>query len=216
MVQGPRELDFTTATSSDIQELVDLVESAYRGEASRRGWTTEADLLEGQRIDSEMMEQLITEPNVVVLCARTGDSHLVACCELRAVATQNEPVSGSCCEYSVADDNDASAYLGMFAVRPQLQGGGIGRAVLRAAEERAVDRWGARTIFMTVIDVRTDLIAWYERRGYSPTGETKEFPYGDERFGRPTRADLRFAVLAKQLRPVTSQSDARPARRPSA
>jgi hypothetical protein len=52
---------------------------------------------------------------------------------------------------------------------------------------------------MTVIQVRDTLIAWYERRGYSLTGETKPFPYGDDRFGRPLRNDLHFVVLEKTL-----------------
>ena len=87
----------------------------------------------------------------------------------------------------------------MFAVVPTKQGGGVGRAVLAEAERLAVERWSATAMEMTVISRRTDLIAWYERRGYRLTGETRPFPHGDERFGLPRRADLEFAVLTKAL-----------------
>src|SRR5690606_8135754 len=90
-------------------------------------------------------------------------------------------------------------YLGMFAVRPAIQGGGIGRAVLAAAERRVVVEWSVERMEMTVLDARPELIAWYRRRGYQPTGATDAFPYGDERFGTPRRPDLRFVVLAKDL-----------------
>jgi ribosomal protein S18 acetylase RimI-like enzyme len=92
-----------------------------------------------------------------------------------------------------------SVYFGMFAVRPTLQGGGLGKAVLADAERTAHETWGAREMQMTVISQREDLIAWYERRGYRRTGEMTPFPYGDERFGIPQRADLEFELLVKPL-----------------
>jgi ribosomal protein S18 acetylase RimI-like enzyme len=88
----------------------------------------------------------------------------------------------------------------MFAVRPGLQGGGIGRGVLAECERIARDEWGMPAMRMTVITQRGELIAWYERRGYRRTGESKPFPYGDERFGIPKRDDLRFEVLEKSLK----------------
>ena len=93
----------------------------------------------------------------------------------------------------------ATAYLGLFAVAPTRQGGGLGRAIVAEAERRARVEWGAERMMMTVIRQRTDLIPWYGRLGYRRTGETQPFPYGDERFGRPTRPDLEFVVLAKPL-----------------
>jgi ribosomal protein S18 acetylase RimI-like enzyme len=94
---------------------------------------------------------------------------------------------------------DDSAYFGMFAVDPLQQGGGLGKVVLAEAERIARDEWHCRTIHMTVIVQRDELIAWYQRRGYRRTGEHKPFPYGDERFGIPRRDDLRFEVLVKDL-----------------
>ena len=176
------ELEFRTATREDVDAVVDLVESAYRGPASRRGWTTEAGLLEGQRVDRDMLLEVLDRPATEVVLAHR-DGALVGCCELER-----------------PDRPGGAVHLGMFAVDPEQQGGGLGHGVLRHAERRAVE-WGAGSVELSVIEQRSELIAWYERRGYLPTGRREEFPYGDERFGRPVRDDLRFVVLAKRLDP---------------
>jgi len=172
------ELVLREASAGDVPAVVALVQSAYRGESSRAGWTTEADLLDGQRTDEAAVLEIIEGPDSRVLLAeRDGD--LVACCQL--------------------ERRGDAAYFGMFAVSPVLQGSGIGRRVLAAAEREARTLWNVREMQMTVISVRDELIAWYERRGYRRTGERQPFPYGDERFGRPRRPDLEFVVLAKPL-----------------
>lgn len=165
---------------ADIPAIVDLVESAYRGDASRVGWTTEADLLDGQRTDVEAVKEAVSSDASVLLVATAEDGTLTACCQL-------EPRDGDVC------------YFGMFAVRPTSQGGGVGAELLSQAETYAVDKLGAHTMQMTVIAQRDELIAWYERRGYARTGATLPFPYGDERFGLPRRDDLHFIVLEKHL-----------------
>jgi GNAT superfamily N-acetyltransferase len=167
-----------TADLADAPALADLVHRAYRGDSSRAGWTTEADLLEGQRIGLSDVEAKISAPDAEVLIA--GDELILGCCEI-----EQRP--------------GRVAYFGMFAVQPQLQGGGIGGLLLEHAESRVRELWGATTMEMTVIAQRTDLIAWYERRGYARTAETRPFPYGDEAFGLPLRDDLVFVVLAKPL-----------------
>ncbi|GAA0671131.1 GNAT family N-acetyltransferase [Kitasatospora atroaurantiaca] len=178
MVSESPELSFRKAVADDVPALVALVESAYRGEASRAGWTTEADLLDGQRTDANGVAEAIAGPDGVVLVAeRAGE--LLACCQL--------------------ERRGAAAYFGMFSVRPERQGGGLGRAVLAHAERVAREEWGAAELEMTVIAQREDLIAWYERRGFRRTGVYSPFPYGDERFGIPRRPDLRFEKLAKLL-----------------
>ena len=178
---------FRLADDGDVDRLVDLVERAYRGESSRAGWCTEADLLGGQRVDHEMMRATLADDDVVVLVL-SDDEGPLACCELRRL-----------------DDDRAS--LGMFAVDPARQAGGLGRAVLEQAEEQVVQRWGVRRLELTVIDVRQALIEWYERRGFVRTGEHRPFPYGDERFGEPRVDDLRFAVLEKRLGPAGGMLD---------
>ncbi|MFF8973406.1 GNAT family N-acetyltransferase [Streptomyces sp. NPDC014995] len=172
------DLSFRDATEDDVDTLVALIESAYRGESSRAGWTTEADILRGQRTDPEGVLDVIRAPAARLITAER-DGRIVACCQL--------------------EHRGDHAYFGMFAVDPTAQGGGLGRTVLAEAERRAREGWGATEMHMTVISVRDDLIAWYERRGYRRTGRMTPFPYGDERFGIPQRDDLRFELLVKPL-----------------
>jgi ribosomal protein S18 acetylase RimI-like enzyme len=172
------KLTYRIATEDDVPALVELVQSAYRGDVSRQGWTTEADILEGQRVDAAMVTDAVNDLAAAVLLAHAGGD-LVACCHL--------------------ERRDGYAYFGMFAVRPTLQGGGVGRAVLAEAERVARTDWDVAELRMTVIAQREDLIAWYERRGYARTGESEPFPYGDLRFGVPLRNDLRFVVLTKKI-----------------
>ncbi|HEU4664600.1 MAG TPA: GNAT family N-acetyltransferase [Dokdonella sp.] len=169
---------FRAATTADVDAIVELVQSAYRGEGSKQGWTTEADMLDGQRTDAHGVSALLAAPGSLVLLAES-DRRLLACAH---VERQGE-----------------MAYFGMFSVSPQSQGGGIGRAMLAEAERIAREEWGCREMQMTVISIRDELIAWYERRGYRRTGRYKPFPYGDERFGIPKRDDLRFELLVKAL-----------------
>lgn len=172
-------LSYRAAGVEDVADVVALVESAYRGESSRAGWTTEADILDGQRTDPQGVLEVIQDPQSVVLLAFSDEGTVVGCCHV--------------------ERHDEFAYFGMFAVRPTLQGGGVGKAVLAEAERLAVRRWGISEMHMTVISVREELIAWYERRGYRRTGKMSPFPYGDERFGLPKRDDLEFELLVKVL-----------------
>ncbi|GGN08749.1 GNAT family N-acetyltransferase [Streptomyces fuscichromogenes] len=171
-------LTFRDATDADVDILVALIESAYRGDDSRVGWTTEADILEGQRTDPEGVLEVVKGPDGKLLVVER-DGAVVACCQLEHRGTH--------------------AYFGMFAVSPALQGAGLGKVVIAEAERRAREEWGVTEMHMTVISVREDLIAWYERRGYRRTGRMSPFPYGEERFGIPLRADLRFELLVKPL-----------------
>ncbi|EFL13633.1 GNAT family N-acetyltransferase [Streptomyces sp. C] len=176
--QPAAALSFRSAVEADVPDLVALVESAYRGDASRAGWTTEADFLDGQRTDPAGVAAIIADPDGVLLVVeRAGE--LVACCQL--------------------EHRGDHAYFGMFAVRPGLQGAGLGKEVLAEAERRVRETWGAQQMRMTVVNVREELIAYYVRRGYERTGELSPFPYGDERFGVPLRDDLAFELLVKAL-----------------
>jgi GNAT superfamily N-acetyltransferase len=177
----PLTFRFAVGSDDEIDAIVALVESAYRGPASRAGWTTEADLLEGRRTDRAAVLDVISAPAPSGMLLAEEGGHLVGCCQLQR-------------------RHDNAAYFGMFSVQPTQQGQGRGRAIVVEAERVAREEWGATEMAMTVIRQRQDLIAWYERLGYLPTGETQPFPYGDERFGIPTRPDLEFVVLAKPLR----------------
>lgn len=171
-------LTFRDATDADVEALVELIESAYRGDSSRAGWTTEADILEGQRTDPEGVLEVIKSADSRLLTVER-EGQVVACCQL--------------------EHRDDHAYFGMFAVSPALQGAGLGKVIITEAERQARETWGVREMHMTVISVRNDLIAWYERRGYRRTGRMTPFPYGDERFGIPQRDDLKFELLVKEL-----------------
>ena len=181
------------ARRDDAEALSALVNSAYRGDSSRVGWTTEADLLGGQRTDPDALRESIEQGETM------GDRVLL----VHEAVQPSGPAGGSaalafdvCVQFERHGDE---AYLGMFTVRPTLQGGGLGRRLLADAEQDARRRWGVTAVHMTVIAQRAELIAWYERRGYRATGETAPFPYGDARFGEPLRPDLHFVVLRKVL-----------------
>jgi len=172
-------LRFRDATADDVDAVVALVESAYRGAASRRGWTTEADFLEGQRTDAADVDTCIRrERSRIVLAERDGE--LLACAHVSV--------------------DGAAGHFGMFAVRPSHQGSAIGKQLLAEGERIVRDEWAQPSMRMHVIDIRAELIAFYERRGYRRTGIVAPFPYGDERFGVPLRDDLRFELLEKDLR----------------
>ncbi|TCV94057.1 acetyltransferase (GNAT) family protein [Luteibacter rhizovicinus] len=169
---------FRYATSADVSAIVGLVESAYRGAASRAGWTTEADLLAGRRTDAEEIGQLLAGSEGRFVLLEEGGELLASC--------------------YIEKKGDA-CYFGMFSVRPLRQGGGIGRRVVAEVERLARQDWACSSVEMAVIDVRDELMAWYGRRGYARTGRFSPFPYGDERFGIPLRDDLRFEYVVKPL-----------------
>lgn len=171
-------LQLRYAQSTDTNQLVELIESAYRGDSSRAGWTTEADLLDGQRTDPDEVATILRDTDARLLLALL-DGQIVGCVLLRR--------------------ESAGAYIGMFSVRPTMQAMGLGRALLSEAERRAKEEFSATKARMTVIEQREELIAWYERRGYRNTMVTEPFPYGNPRFGLPKRDDLRFVVLEKPL-----------------
>jgi ribosomal protein S18 acetylase RimI-like enzyme len=175
-------IDYRYAALPDVPAVVALVESAYRGEESQAGWTSEAHLIGGQRTDAEMISGVLAATGAHVLLAEEAGA-LQACCELR------EPKPAG-----------HAAYFGMFAVRPSVQRSGYGRMVLAEAERIARDEFGATTLEMTVIRQRDALVGWYQRRGYEPTGEVRPFPYGNDRYGEPKVNDLEFAILAKAVR----------------
>jgi len=169
---------YRKAVPADTDQIVALVNSAYRGESSKQGWTTEADLLDGQRTDIEEITKLIATPDSMILLCYS-DQELIGSVHL--------------------ERSERGAYLGMFTVKPTLQGRGIGKRFMEEAERMAQQEWGATTIMMLVITLREELIAFYERRGYRRTGKFEEFP-NDIRYGIPKASNLQFELLEKRLR----------------
>lgn len=164
------------SVAEDASALSLLVNSAYRGDSSRQGWTTEADLLDGTRTDKNAIEAIIQRPGTVIL-KYTEEKNIIGCVELLI--------------------QDGKLYLGMLTVEPGTQGKGVGKKLLKAAEDYAHNK-NCRSIYMTVISIRTELIDWYKRHGYSETGEKKPFNFGDPRFGIPKKK-LEFVVLEKPM-----------------
>jgi GNAT superfamily N-acetyltransferase len=176
---GPDELFTTVARAADVPALVALVNAAYRGTPSRRGWTSEEHLLAGTRVAAADISELLAAPDGAMLLIR-GQSALNGCVHLKKT------------------DAD-TVYLSLLSVRPAMQSSQLGRSLLAAAERYAREQFAAKRIEMTVIEQREELLAWYERRGYTRTGELRPFPYDDARLGTPTRDDLRFVVLERRL-----------------
>lgn len=172
---SPDSLSFRVATVADVSAIVDLVESAYRGEESLKGWTSEAGFIEGDRTSADEVSSLIRNPLARMLLA-FDDGALVGCALIKCEAGEG--------------------YFGMFSVRPARQGGGLGKRLLAEAEKTARETWNCRSMKMTVISIRDELIAFYERRGYRRTA-TEPFPFDQHPHVR--RNDFHFVVLSKTL-----------------
>lgn len=171
-------LELRDATHDDLDVLLDIVTRAYRGGDGVAGWTTESQYLGGQRTDPESLRAEIDDPNGRLIVAHGADGSILGCIKV--------------------DRRGDAAHFGLFAVDPRLQGGGLGGRLLAAVDEQARS-WGCTRVVMEVLNVRTDIKAWYERKGFRPTGNTIPFPYDDERFGLPRRDDLQFDEYAKPL-----------------
>ena len=169
-------MPITKAVLTDISELNILVNSAYRGEISQKGWTSEAHLLDGLRIDEATLRSYFDDPKITILKNTENDGQITGCVylELRA----------------------AKLYVGMFSVSPLLQGKGTGGDLLLAAETYA-KQLNCHTLTMTVISTRIELINWYERRGFKATGETEPFHQGTK-FGIP-RQPIELIVMEKNV-----------------
>jgi GNAT superfamily N-acetyltransferase len=169
-----------TATEADHAAIIELINVAFRATGpTASSWNIESGIIEGQRMnDSLLREDLDKNPDAKLLVHRDPAGRTI----LATVWLDPKP--------------DGVWYLGLLTVKPGLQNQQMGRRLLASAEEFAKER-GARMIRMTVVNLRETLIAWYQRRGYTLTGQTKPFPYGDHRFGRPLRDDLHFVELEK-------------------
>ncbi|HEV7780675.1 MAG TPA: GNAT family N-acetyltransferase [Chitinophagaceae bacterium] len=171
-------MPISVAQKEDISLLVALINSAYRGEASKKGWTTEADLLEGEfRTNIPTLSAVMEKPSSVIL-KYTNDDAIIGCVYL--------------------DIQEKGLYLGMLTVSPLQQAAGIGKQLMNAAEQFAKEK-ECPCIFMNVISLRHELIAWYARQGYQKTGETKPVP-SDPRFGVPVQP-LEFHIMQKEMLP---------------
>ena len=169
-----KDSNISKANFNDIPELLSLVNGAYRGDYAKKGWTTEADLIDGIRTDAEALSETISKPGAVILKYTNNENKLMGCVYLQQQGT--------------------SIYLGMLTVDPKTQGKGIGKILLSASESFAKEHHFS-VIIMRVISIRKELIDWYVRHGYSATNKTEPFPT-DNRFGIP-KQPLEFILLEK-------------------
>lgn len=169
---------FRAAQPGDEPAATALINSAYRGDSSTLGWTTEAHILKGRRVDEAGLAKLMAEPDSLILLCFRGDDLI-----------------GSVHLQSLTDDK---GYLGMFVVRPDLQGRGFGRRFMREAEMTAQRIWGVTRMSMSVISLRRELIAYYERCGYALTGELRPFPFEDG-LSVALVEGIELAVMEKEL-----------------
>ena len=171
------ELIFVKAETDDIRQIIQVVNTAYRGETSKLGWTTEADLLDGLRTDEkELLQLLADEASFILLCKLQG----------KVLGSVHLQYMGDCVE------------IGMFAVNPLHQGLGIGKQLLQHAELIAVEIWSIQRLQMAVISCRYELLAFYNRRGYLCNGGTKAFPE-NPLLWTPKVKNLKFTLLEKTL-----------------
>ena len=172
-------IEFTQADDSHVKDLAQLVNGAYRGDGSKVGWTTEADILDGQRTDVFSLKQMINREDSTILIAEDEDAEqLVGCVHLEK------------------QGNDL--HLGMLTVNPEYQNKKIGKMLLSEAEALA-EFWECTNIVIEVITLRSELVSWYEKRGFKKTGETKPFPMNEPRFGIPKVDKLEFLVMKKKI-----------------
>jgi N-acetylglutamate synthase-like GNAT family acetyltransferase len=173
-------IKFQIATSQDIPALVKLVNSAYRGESSEKGWTTEATILDGQRIDSQMLKEILDKENNQILMLLLDDK-FTGCVHLIFEAD--------------------SLYFGMLTIDPTIQSKGLGKELLKEIEKIAINSARSK-IRISVIHTRSELIAFYERRGFCSTGKWDTFPENDPRYGIPKIKDLKLLEFEKKLHVV--------------
>jgi GNAT superfamily N-acetyltransferase len=180
MVTTQTVLTFRKATTADARDTQALIKSAFRGDSSRAGWTTEADLVDDDRIDEAGVIAKINQTNGLVLLAHDNSSALVGCCEIQG-------------------RDGGFGYFGLLAVDPLRQAGGLGKKILAEAEVMARDHLGVRVMEMRVIWPRQEMIDWYIRRGYTKTDRTESFPYAHLVNGKALSDDLYFVIMEKEL-----------------
>jgi ribosomal protein S18 acetylase RimI-like enzyme len=169
-------MQIAQAGIADIPALVKLLNGAYRGQGSKQGWTTEADMVSGDlRTEEDNMIELMHLPDAIFLKYTNEKDQIEGCVFL--------------------DKRQDKLYLGMLSVLPALQSKGTGKKLMAASEDYA-RRLNCPAVFMRVISTRAELIAWYERQGYYKTGETQ--PFEDSKYGTAT-VPIEFIVMQKDL-----------------
>lgn len=173
------EIKIEKANSSDAPAIVALVNYVYRGEAAKKSWTSEAGFIGGIRVDAAKIQSELINPAIQILLAKNQHAEIIGCVKL--------------------ERSEAGVYLGMLSVHLNQQKSGLGGELVKAAEKFVVHEWHLKKIFMHVLSCRSELIAWYQRKGYRDSGKREPWPYEDKTFGVPTVDNLEFFILEKLL-----------------
>jgi len=165
------------ATTADVNDITKLLNSAYRGESSKAGWTHEEHLIDGEiRTNEQTLQQLMQQEGSLLLKFTNDKGEIIGCVNLQ--------------------QHQNRIYLGMLCVSPILQGGGVGKQLLRIADEYAKQQ-NCNAVYMTVISVRAELTDWYKRHGYHDTGE--RIPFTEDSLTGKHLQPLEFMVLEKKI-----------------
>ena len=171
-------LKYRIAGLSDAEAVCSLVNSVYRGENSKKGWTTEAYMLGGIRIDTKSVIKIINKDSNVIILALLDNNLVVGCVHL--------------------ETKENRCHLGMLSVDVNYQDKGIGKKIMDYSEGYAKYELECDIMEMKVIGQRKELIDFYIRRGYKITGESEPFLLNTH-FGEPKTSDLYFEYLTKEL-----------------
>ncbi|CAF1299500.1 unnamed protein product [Rotaria magnacalcarata] len=197
MDQSFQPLTYRLAINSDYESISQLVNDAYRGESSHQGWTNEDEFFESQRINPDILTQMMATDGSVVLIFFEQDSKILIGCVSLQDSTMAENIRIGCCIPLQQDNKVKSAYLGMLTVRPDLQRRGYGKFIVSVAEKFVRQQWNTQLIELSVLSNRQELIAYYIRRGYTDTGRRQQFSSHDNRFGIPKIDCLEYCILTK-------------------
>jgi len=198
-------LSFRVCALDDVDDVVVFINQAYRGEISAKGWTTESDLLDGQRLDANMAKDIINKQDCEILLLsfhidqvtsnniNENEKKLID-----HIISINDNKKKSFLIATVNPEREVDLmHLNMLAIHPDLQSFGIGKFMIDSVE-RNTKEMNLKKVVLTVISVRKELVAYYERRGYILNGTKHRFPaYDDPRYGIPKRDDLELHEMEK-------------------
>ncbi|MGN6376344.1 MAG: GNAT family N-acetyltransferase [Sphingomonas sp.] len=154
---GIGQVTFRRATLADVEALQLLVQRAYRGDTAAASWSHEGEVATGERISRAAIATLITATTSIVSVAEVGG-------RLGGTSLVEEIAPEQCT-------------IRLLSVEPALQARGIGSRLLDNAEAEARSCFAAQVARIEVLDQKRKLIAYYERRGYRPTGAARPYPH---------------------------------------
>lgn len=182
-----KDIQLNIAKLEHRDHLLNLINAAYRT-SDTHSWTNESTLVSGSRISVEMLTTLIEQSQNL----NTKDCLYVA--TVHDPETKLENILG--CIAVTKFENTIE--IGTFAVQPNLQNSGIGKQILTVLESLMIrNHPNVNSFRMWVLDLRIELINFYQRRGYVLTGQSESYPI-DAGVGKPLK-DLNVLEMIKEI-----------------